>query len=129
MVGSGPNREESIGSQLQDHFLNLERRRDREVSVILLKLVGVSLEVGVTSLMKRILEAYSCRSTVCGGGYATNDGERLLQVLTLLLMTMGMTTIDLGQGLLPVSLFCMMRTVIVSGGVRVHLVKVWAMLL
>ena len=59
MVGSGPNREESIGSQLQDHFLNLERRRDREVSVILLKLVGVSLEVGVTSLMKRILEACS----------------------------------------------------------------------
>ena len=59
MVCSGPNREESIGSQLQDHFLNLERRRDREVSVILLKLVGVSLEVGVTSLMKRILEACS----------------------------------------------------------------------
>ena len=59
MVGLGPNREESIGSQLQDHFLNLERRRDREVSVILLKLVGVSLEVGVTSLMKRILEACS----------------------------------------------------------------------
>ena len=59
MVGSGPNREESIGSQLQDHFLNLERRRDREVSVILLKLVGVSLEVGVTPLMKRILEACS----------------------------------------------------------------------
>ena len=59
MVGSGPNREESIGSQRQDHFLNLERRRDREVSVILLKLVGVSLEVGVTSLMKRILEACS----------------------------------------------------------------------
>ena len=59
MVGSGPNREESIGSQRQDHFLNLESRRDREVSVILLKLVGVSLEVGVTSLMKRILEACS----------------------------------------------------------------------
>ena len=33
MVGSGPNLEESIGSQRQDHFVNLERRRDREVSV------------------------------------------------------------------------------------------------
>ena len=33
MVGSEPNREESIGSQRQDHFLNLQRRRDREVSV------------------------------------------------------------------------------------------------
>ena len=33
MVGSGPNREESMGSQHQDHFLNLERRKDREVSV------------------------------------------------------------------------------------------------
>ena len=29
MVGS----EESVGSQRQDHFLNLEQRRDREVSV------------------------------------------------------------------------------------------------
>ena len=33
MVGSGPNSEESVGSQRQDHFLNLERRRDHEVSV------------------------------------------------------------------------------------------------
>nr|XP_023891948.1 caldesmon-like [Quercus suber] len=29
----GPNQEESVGSQRQDHFLNLERRRDREVSI------------------------------------------------------------------------------------------------
>ena len=33
MVGSGLNRGESIDSQCQDQFLNLERRRDREVSV------------------------------------------------------------------------------------------------
>ena len=33
MVGSGQDREESIGFQHQDQFLNLERRRDREVSV------------------------------------------------------------------------------------------------
>ena len=33
MVGSGLNLEESMGSQRQDHFVNLERRRDREVNV------------------------------------------------------------------------------------------------
>ena len=33
MVGSRPNQEESVGSQRHDHFVNLERRRDREVSV------------------------------------------------------------------------------------------------
>ena len=33
MVGSGPNWEESIGSQRQNQFLNLERRRDRKISV------------------------------------------------------------------------------------------------
>ena len=33
MVGSRPNWEESVGSQHQDHFLNLERMRDHEVSV------------------------------------------------------------------------------------------------
>jgi len=33
MVVLGPNREESMGSQCQDYFFNLERRRDQEVSV------------------------------------------------------------------------------------------------
>ena len=33
MVGPSPNREESTGSQCQDHFLNLERRRDQVASV------------------------------------------------------------------------------------------------
>ena len=33
MVGSGSNQAESIGSQSQDHFLNLEQRRDWEGSV------------------------------------------------------------------------------------------------
>ena len=33
MVGLGPNLEESMGSQRQDHFINLEQRRDRKVSV------------------------------------------------------------------------------------------------
>ena len=33
MVGLGLNLEESIGSQRQDHFVNLKGRRDREVSV------------------------------------------------------------------------------------------------
>ena len=33
MVGSGPNREEFVGSQHHDHFVNLEWRRDREVNV------------------------------------------------------------------------------------------------
>ena len=33
MVGSGPHQAESMGSQCEDHFVNLERRRDREGSV------------------------------------------------------------------------------------------------
>ena len=33
MVGSGLNLKESIGSQCQDHFVNLKHRMDREVSV------------------------------------------------------------------------------------------------
>ena len=33
MVGSGQDQEEYIGSQRQDQFLNLERRKDHEVSV------------------------------------------------------------------------------------------------
>jgi len=33
MVGSDPNQAESIGSQLEDYFVNLERKRDQEASV------------------------------------------------------------------------------------------------
>ncbi|KAK9988273.1 hypothetical protein SO802_028512 [Lithocarpus litseifolius] len=33
MVGSGPNKAESMGSQRQDHFINLEQGRDWEGSV------------------------------------------------------------------------------------------------
>ena len=91
-------------------------------------LAGASLKAGVTSLMRRIPKACSWRLSVFAGGYAASDGEGLLQVLTLLLMTMEMVAIGLGPGLLPMSLFCMMRTVITSGGVRVHLAKVWAMM-
>ena len=33
MVGSSPHQAESMGSQRQDHFRDLEQRRDREGSV------------------------------------------------------------------------------------------------
>ena len=33
MIGSGSNQVESMGSQHQDHFRELEQRRDREGSV------------------------------------------------------------------------------------------------
>ena len=91
---------------------------------ILLKLVGASLEVGVTSLMKRILEACNWRLTVCREGYTASDGERLLQALTLLLMMMRMVAIGLGQGLLLVNLFHMMRITVISIEIRARLAKV-----
>ena len=87
-------------------------------------LVGVNLKVEVTSLMKRILEACNWKLTACGEGCATSDGEGLFQILNLLLMMMEIVAIGPGLGHLPVSLFRTMRTVIISGGVRVHLVKV-----
>ena len=92
-------------------------------------LAGASLEAGVTSLMRRIPKACSWRLTVFARGYATSDGEGLLQVLTLLLMTMEMVATGPSPRLLLVSLFRMMRTVIISRGVKVHLTKAWAMIL
>ena len=60
-------------------------------------LVRASLEVGVTSLMKRILEACSWRLTVFAGGYAASDREGLPQILTLLLMMIEMVVTSPGQ--------------------------------
>ena len=87
-------------------------------------LVRASVKAGVTSLMRRIPKVCSWRLTVFIGGYAVSDREGLPQILTLLLMMMEMIATGLGPGLLPVSLFCMIKNVIISGGVRVHLAKV-----
>ena len=92
-------------------------------------LVGVSLEVGVTSLIERILKACSWRLTVYREGCAARDREGLLQILTLLLTMIEMVATGPSPGLLPVSFFRMIGTVIISRGVRVHLVKVWVMML
>ena len=92
-------------------------------------LVGVNLEVGVNSFMKRILEACSWRLTTCGKGCTASGGERLLQAIILLLMTIGMAATDLGQGPLLVSLFRMIMITIISVEVRVYLAEVWATML
>jgi len=41
-------------------------------------LAGANLEVGVTTLMRRIPEACSWSLTIFVGGYAASDGEGLL---------------------------------------------------
>ena len=56
MVGLGLNLEESVGSQRQDHFVNLKRRNDKEVSMHTPILARASLAVGATFLIKRMPE-------------------------------------------------------------------------
>ena len=80
-------------------------------------LAGTSLEAGVTSLMRRIPEACSWRLTVFVEGYAASDEEGLPWILTLLLMIREMVVIGSSPGLLPVSLFRTIKTVITNGGV------------
>ena len=89
----------------------------------------VSLEVEVTSLMKKILEACNWRLTICEGGYTTSDTGEPLQVLALLLMTIVMIATGPGLGLLLVSPFRVIRITIIGGEGRVHLTKVWAIML
>ena len=52
MVGLGPNRGEFVGSHRQDQFLNLKRRRDREISVHIV---------------------HSCRSQSRGGSHVSHE--------------------------------------------------------
>ena len=73
--------------------------------------------------------ACSWRLIVFVGGYATSDKEGLPQILTLLLRTRKMVATGPGPGLFPASLFCMMKTVIMSKGARVRHTKAWAMML
>ena len=95
---------------------------------ILLKLVGASLEVGVASLMKRILEPCNWRLIVCEGGCATNDGGGLLQILPFLLTMMEMVVIGPSRGLPLVSLSRVMRITFIRAKIGAHLAKVWGMM-
>ena len=90
---------------------------------------GANLKMGVTSLMKRILDACNWKLTICKGDYAASDVEELLQVLTLLLMMIEIIAIGLGQGLLSTNLFHAMRITIIGREGRVRLTKVWATML
>ena len=91
-------------------------------------LVGASHEVGVASLMKRILEACNWRLTVCEGGCAVND-RGLLQILTFLLMMMEMAITGSSRGLPPVSLSCVMRITTIGADIKAHLAKAWETML
>ena len=92
-------------------------------------LVGANLKMGVTSLMKRILDACNWKLTICKGDYAASDVEELLQVLTLLLMMIEIIATGLGQGLLSANLFHVMRITIIGREGKVRLTKVWATML
>ena len=85
--------------------------------------MGVGLEVGVTSLMKRILEACSWKLIACGEGCAVSNEEELLQTLTFLLLMMEMAVTGPGRGLLPVSLSLVMRITTMSANARARLAR------
>ena len=92
-------------------------------------LAGVSLEVGATSLTRRIPEACSWRLTVFAEGYAASDEEELPQILTLFLTIREMVATGPGPRLILMSLFHTMKTIITNGGVRFHPAKVWVTML
>ena len=92
-------------------------------------LVGVNLKVGVTSLMRRILEPCNWRLIVCEGGCALNNEDELFPILTSLLTMIEMVVTGPGQGLPPISLSRVMRTTTISAKIRALLAKAWEMTL
>ena len=109
---------------VRTNFLTLSEEGTAKLVCTPRILAGASLEAGVTSLMRKIPEVCSWRLIVFVGSYAVNGGEGLPQILTPPLMMMEMVATGPSPRLPLVSLFCMMRTIITSGGVRVHLAKV-----
>ena len=97
MVGSSLTGRSLLVFNIRTNFLILNEGGTARLVCTPRILVGASLEVGVTSLMKRILEACSWRLTVFAGGYAASDREGLPQILTLLLMMIEMVVTSQGQ--------------------------------
>ena len=129
MVGLGQEWEESIGPNVRTSSSTLSEGGTVKLMCTPRILAEASLKAGVTALIRKIPEACSSRLINFVGSYTTSRGERLLQTLTLSLMMMEMVAIGPSPRLPLVSLFCMMSTVITSGGAKVHLAKVQAMML
>ena len=87
-------------------------------------LVGVSLEAGVISLMRRIPKACRWKLAIFTRGYTASDKEGLPQILAFLSTMIGMAKTGLDQGLPPASLSCMIKITIISIKIRAHLAKV-----
>ena len=88
-------------------------------------LVGANLEVGVMSLIRRILEQCNWRLIISEGGCAVNNEDELLPILTSLLTMIEMAVTGLGQELSLVSLSRVMRTTTISTKIRALLTKAW----
>ena len=88
-------------------------------------LVGANLEVGVMSLIRRILEQCNWRLIISEGGCAVNNEDELLPILTSLLTMIEMAVTGLGQELSLVSLSRVMRTTTISAKIRALLTKAW----
>ena len=101
-----------MGSQRQDDFINLERRRDREVSLHTM---------------------HASRSHSRGGSHvsqeqnarAMHNESELLPILMFPLMMKRMLAIDKGQEPHPVSLSPIMRSTITNEGIKARLAEAW----
>ena len=116
-------------SDIKINSLTLSRGETGSLACIPRTLGEVSLEVKVTSRMKKILGACNWRLIVYEGGYAASDVEQPLQVLTPLLVMIVILAISQGPELLLVYPFRVIRIVIIGGEGRVHLARAWAMML
>ena len=131
MVGLGPNREESMGSQRQDHFFNLEQRRDREVNAHTIHTSRSQSRSGShvsheknTRTMQLEIDRLK-RKSHCERRRQTPSNSGLFFFFFFFPMMMGMVVIDPGQGLPPVNISCVMRITTVSIGIKAHLAKAW----
>ena len=79
MVDSGLNQVESMGSQRQDHFLNLEQRKDREGSMHTTHTSKSQSRGG--SLVSLEKGPCSERLIICEEDYAVTYGEGLFPIL------------------------------------------------
>ena len=90
-------------------------------------LVGVTLELEVTSLRSRITEPCKGRLTIKRRSYAMHDEDELPPSLSPFLMVRRTAVIDVDQGLLLMSLSHMKRNTTLNIDIRARLVEAWKM--
>ena len=128
MANAGSHQAESMASQLENPFANLECRRDREGSVHVTHTNKSHSRLGVTSLKNNTIKPCKGKSTSLRRSHAMHNENELPLRLIPSPMKRRIAVIDVDQGLSLANPSHMKRSIILNADAKALYTEHWEMM-